>query len=401
MHESSMLRMKWFVKHYVNGGKKVLDVGSYGVNGTYKELFKGMDIQYVGADIEKGPNVDVVLKQTYCWDCFEDEEFDYIISGQALEHIEYPWLTMQEIYKKLKWGGIICIIAPNSTREHKYPVDCYRYFGDGFTALAKWANFTVLDVSVAGVPEMSVSHEWDSVHNDVCLIAMKGSKDLLEKDIIKFPYERRYDEAYNLELCYNFMWKWINADNKRKILQDFIVRHNAKKICIYGYEYIGQLLYKELCKIDKIDVAIVDDKSKIALEGDVLIIITIPDCYREEKLYLDKVWKGIPKYYLDDIFILDKVKEFYKRNQSVYLYGAGVMAKRLANLLMEYGLKPCGFIVSDGKRNQTFYDDMRVFELSELQTGENVGIILAVRNKFKNAIKHNLAEKGFIEYLEL
>lgn len=75
-------------------------------------LFEDMDIQYVGADIEKGPNVDVVLKQPYCWDCFEDEEFEYIISGQALEHIEYPWLTMQEIYKKLKWGGIICIIAP-------------------------------------------------------------------------------------------------------------------------------------------------------------------------------------------------------------------------------------------------------------------------------------------------
>lgn len=110
MHKSSMLRMEWFVKHYVTEGKKVLDVGSYGVNGTYRELFEGMDVKYIGADIEKGPNVDVVLEQPYCWDCFEDEEFDYIISGQAFEHIEYPWLTMQEIYKKLRGGVLLALL---------------------------------------------------------------------------------------------------------------------------------------------------------------------------------------------------------------------------------------------------------------------------------------------------
>ncbi len=401
MHKSSMLRMEWFVKHYVTEGKKVLDIGSYEVNGSYKQLFEGMDIQYIGADIEKGPNVDVVLEKPYCWDCFENEEFDYIISGQALEHIEYPWLTMQEIYKKLKGGGIICIIAPNSTREHRYPVDCYRYFGDGLTALAKWANFTILDVSVAGVPEMGASQEWDSVHNDVCLIAMKGSKDLLEREIVKFPFERRYNEAFNLELQYNFMWEWINANNKQKILQDFILRHNAKRICIYGYEYLGKLLYEEVCKIDDIDVTIVDNKSKIASGSDALLIITILDWSRGSRLYLDKIWEGIPKYYLDDIFILNKVKEFYESNKSVYLYGAGVVAQRLAKCLTEYGLKLQGFVVSDGKRKQTFCNGMKIFELRELETDKNIGIIIAVRNEFKNAIIHNLAEKGFIKYLDL
>ena len=61
MHTSTMIRMKWFVDHYVKKeGAKVLDVGSYDVNGSYKKLFDGMNIQYVGLDIEAGDRKSVV-----------------------------------------------------------------------------------------------------------------------------------------------------------------------------------------------------------------------------------------------------------------------------------------------------------------------------------------------------
>lgn len=143
MHKSSMLRMKSFVETYVEGGagKRVLDVGSFNVNGCYKELFSNTGMDYIGLDIEKGSNVDVVMDDSYHWNSLEDESFDYIISGQAFEHIEYPWLTMREIYKKLKIDGIVCIIAPNGLSEHRFPVDCYRYYSDGMSALAKWGGF--------------------------------------------------------------------------------------------------------------------------------------------------------------------------------------------------------------------------------------------------------------------
>lgn len=216
MHQSSMLRMGWFVDNYVRGEghKKILDVGSYDVNGSYKRLFDGMDVRYVGMDVEHGPNVDVVMTDPYKWDFLEDESFDFIISGQAFEHIEFPWLTMQEIYKKLKRGGVVCIIAPNSSPEHKYPLDCYRYFGDGLAALAKWANLTVLDVTVAGIPEKNVSGKWNSIHMDVCLVAMKGSEDLLTKKAARLPYERRTFHR----MRYDLIWKvdqWISLWKKR------------------------------------------------------------------------------------------------------------------------------------------------------------------------------------------
>lgn len=243
MHKSSMLRMKFFADHYVTGGKgkKILDVGSYDVNGCYKEIFSDIDIEYVGLDIEPGNNVDIVVEKLYCWDSLKDESFDYIISGQAFEHIEYPWLTMQEIYKKLKPEGIICIIAPNGLGEHRFPKDCYRYYADGMNAMASWAGFEMIEVSVAGIPKEEVFSDWDDKWNDVCLVACK-SKAIRDRfaDNIMFSIERRYDLIQDLKLEYDFMTKWKNNQKKiDKIILDYIEKRNYKKIYIIGNKNIG------------------------------------------------------------------------------------------------------------------------------------------------------------------
>lgn len=125
---------------------RILDVGSYGVNGTYKEIFSDEKrFIYTGLDLMPGPNVDYVPRDPYKWEGLEDESFDVIISGQAFEHIEFPWLTIMEMKKKLRKGGLICIIAPSRGPEHRYPVDCWRYYPDGFRALAKWAGLEVIE----------------------------------------------------------------------------------------------------------------------------------------------------------------------------------------------------------------------------------------------------------------
>lgn len=125
---------------------KILDVGSCGVNGTYKEIFSDKErFDYYGLDLTPGPNVDYVPSDPYDWQDLPDESFDIIISGQAFEHIEFPWLTILEIKRVLKKGGLICIIAPLRGPEHKYPVDCWRYYPDGFRALARWAGLEVIE----------------------------------------------------------------------------------------------------------------------------------------------------------------------------------------------------------------------------------------------------------------
>ena len=170
----------------------MLDVGAYNVNGCYRDLFaQNSNVEYVGLDIEAGPNVDIVVNSPYNWDNVEDESYDFVISGNAFEHIEFPWLTIKLINQKLKYNGFAAILAPNGGNEHRYPVDCYRYFADGLRALAKWGGFKVINATVAGVPDPSVPEDWNSVFNDAFIILIKSFEDVDVEEFPRLLHERR------------------------------------------------------------------------------------------------------------------------------------------------------------------------------------------------------------------
>ena len=202
MHNSAMLRMKWFVDNYIvpikKSSIKVLDIGSYDVNGSYKDLFKYINnVEYTGLDATKGPNVDIVPADPYKWKEIKNNTYDFIISGNAFEHIEYPWLTIKEISRVLKPGGIVCILVPFYIREHKYPVDCYRYYSDGLIALAKWAELDVIQASVGGFPcrnETYMAKWMNENYDDSVLIAGKSlSKEVIDSSP-KFNYIKQIHE---------------------------------------------------------------------------------------------------------------------------------------------------------------------------------------------------------------
>ena len=153
MHLSSYEHMAGLIKKYLDSDlpQTIIDVGSYDVNGRYRPLFSQPNWRYTGADLVAGPNVDVVLTSPYRLP-FTSHSADIIVSGQAFEHMEFFWLTWLDMVRVLKLDGLIFLIAPSRGPEHRHPVDCWRFYPDGFAALARYGALELLEVHTDWVP---------------------------------------------------------------------------------------------------------------------------------------------------------------------------------------------------------------------------------------------------------
>jgi len=140
MNETSMNLMREIVEKYKIGGATVVDVGSYDVNGTYKELFSGG--KYIGVDIFPGPNVDVLMDSDE-WN--EIKNVDAVISGSTLEHVADIPKLMKSIYDVLKPGGLLCIIVPSQGPPHDYPIWVGNISEEQMTKIMVDSGFEVLE----------------------------------------------------------------------------------------------------------------------------------------------------------------------------------------------------------------------------------------------------------------
>lgn len=190
MHLSSLDNMRSFKEKFLLDKTtlplKIVDLGSMDIFGCYRPIFNERKWDYVGVDLSPGNNVDIVLSDPYNWLELESGSCDVLISGQTFEHIEYFWKTMLEIARVLKPGGLCCIIAPSGGPEHKYPVDCWRFYPDGFEALARYANLDVLSVHTNW--EIKGYRDDSDVWADTCFVARKPQK--IKKQTDEVSYDR-------------------------------------------------------------------------------------------------------------------------------------------------------------------------------------------------------------------
>lgn len=130
MHPSSKKAMKKFTEDYLADQKnlQVLEAGASTCGGgSYRPLFQ--DHKYIGADIQAGANVGIVLPKPYYWGIVE--QYDVVVSGQTMEHVEDLKSFVAAVEMALKPGGITCLIAPWKWQYHEYPMDCWRILPQG------------------------------------------------------------------------------------------------------------------------------------------------------------------------------------------------------------------------------------------------------------------------------
>ena len=139
MHLSAIQSFIEFKKTDLDGVKseiKILEVGSQSVNESIKKYLNN-NFTYIGADIESGKNVDVILKDPYKLP-FDDNSIDVVISISTFEHTEFFWLTYLEILRVLKPSGLFFLNAPSNSKFHRHATDNWRFYPDSSLALKKW-----------------------------------------------------------------------------------------------------------------------------------------------------------------------------------------------------------------------------------------------------------------------
>lgn len=191
MHEASFLKMKAFRDCYLAGPKnyRVLDVGSRAIrdHDSYRRIFDDPRFDYVGLDIEPGPNVDIVPSHAYRWTEIETSSFDVVVSGQVLEHNPFFWISIAEVARVLRPHGILCLIAPSKGPVHRYPFDCWRFYPDAPAAIFAFVGLELLE---SYTEQPSRNKIVDTVWGDMFAIGRKPlniNMDRLERIVALAP----------------------------------------------------------------------------------------------------------------------------------------------------------------------------------------------------------------------
>jgi len=95
--------------------KKVLEIGSYNINGTMRDFFTNCD--YTGVDVAEGAGVDVVCKGHEFFT--QIESFDVCLSCECFEHDPFWERSFWNMVKHLKPGGLLFFTCATTGRpEH-------------------------------------------------------------------------------------------------------------------------------------------------------------------------------------------------------------------------------------------------------------------------------------------
>ena len=91
--------------------------------------------EYLGTDIEKGKDVDIVADVHRLSDFTGIEKFHIIISCSTFEHFKYPHLAAHEIMKVLRVNGLLFIQTHQTYPLHAYPHDYFRFSREALAGL--------------------------------------------------------------------------------------------------------------------------------------------------------------------------------------------------------------------------------------------------------------------------
>lgn len=125
MHTEVMDFCRRELRRYLGPVARVLDVGSFNMNGSTRELF-APGVAYVGIDIHPGKGVDWVgaahdFPASEGWD---GEAFDALVSTECLEYDKHWERTLDACCRLVRPGGLVLITCASGGRAPHY-TECW------------------------------------------------------------------------------------------------------------------------------------------------------------------------------------------------------------------------------------------------------------------------------------
>ena len=131
-----------------NRSKKVLEIGSYDVNGTIRDVI-GLCEEYVGVDLVEGPGVSVV-EYGHKVD-FNDSYFDLSLSSECFEHDPHWQLTFLNMIRLTRPSGVVVFTCASNGRPEHGTIRSNPFLSPGTqsVSLDYYLNLNALDFEAA------------------------------------------------------------------------------------------------------------------------------------------------------------------------------------------------------------------------------------------------------------
>jgi SAM-dependent methyltransferase len=104
----------------------------------------------INLDIQYSPSIDCFGKAEYI--PFKDSSFTFVMTQETLEHVQKPYLAIEEMYRVLQKQGILYCQLPFIIGYHPGPTDFWRFSKEGICELVEQAGFIVEEVAIAVGP---------------------------------------------------------------------------------------------------------------------------------------------------------------------------------------------------------------------------------------------------------
>jgi len=129
-------------------GKRVLEAGSYNVNGSVRPLVTALGPEdYIGVDASAGPDVDQVIDCTALIETFGASSWDVVISTEMLEHVEDWRSSIRNLIAVVAPGGLMMVTTRSpGFPYHPFPGDYWRYTAESLRRVFSNARLEILEI---------------------------------------------------------------------------------------------------------------------------------------------------------------------------------------------------------------------------------------------------------------